>query len=270
MYISAVLLSVLIYMSLVEILNDWERSEYLPKELEKTSHRVLIGKGKSGKFYHNFLKYHNMLIAGHTGYGKTNLIKCLIEQLRGEIVLIDLKNGFDYPSELVKAREIDEASEVLWEVVGRMRERRKSHIYVIVDEAYELVVPKWARTKEEKDPYFKCQHAISEITRLGRSFKVHLIVATQYPTKEVIDGQLKQNMESRVVFRLPTEVASRVALDEKGAEELPAGVSGRCIYKTDRKYELQTYKYYEEGENWDDHESGTKKKERTRDIIEIG
>lgn len=271
MYIIGGLLSVFTFVVVVEMFSGrWEDSELLPNQLKKTNSRVLIGKYSGGKVYHNFLKYHHMLVAGHTGYGKTNFIRGLMEQIQGEIILIDLKGGFDYPKGTVAASEILHASEVLTSVVDRLRSKRKGHIYVIVDEAYEIVVPKWARTKEEKEPYLKCQYAVSEIARLGRSFNVHLIYSTQYPTKEVLDGQIKQNMESRVVFRLPTEVASRVALDEQGAEDLPSGVSGRAWYKRDYKFEIQTYLsrevVMEDGED----ENRTKEIKRERDHFTIG
>lgn len=273
MYIISGLLSVFLFIIIVDSFSDnWADSELLPKELKKTNARVLIGKYKGGQVFHNFLKYHHMLVAGHTGYGKTNFIKGMLEQISGEIILIDLKGGFDYRKDQLKATDVRTAAVELWKVVDRMKVKRKKHIYVVIDEAYEFVVPKWARTKEEKDPYFRCQHAVSEIARLGRSFKVHLIYCTQYPTKEVLDGQIKQNMEARIVFRLPTEIASRVALDEQGAEELPSGIAGRAFYKRDYKFEIQTYEFEEsEVEVLDsDYENGAKETERTRDTYTIG
>lgn len=236
-------------------------------EVKKDNENVLIGKSQKGLVFHNFLKYPHLLVAGHTGYGKTNFIRTILEQIEGEIILIELKRGDDYPAEMITANNVTTASEVLMEVVGRMRTKRKDHVFVVIDEAFEFVVPKWAKTKEEKEPYLKSQFALSEIARLGRSFNVHLIYATQYPTSDVFDPQVKQNMESRVVFRLPTGYASRVALDDEGAEELPAGVKGRAIYKTDVNQIIQTFEM--EGVEHEN-KNGNEKDQRKPDTFTIG
>lgn len=60
-----------------------------------------------------------------------------------------------------------------------------------------------------------------------------------------MNGQIKQNAETRIVFRLPTEIASRVAIDESGAEELQSGHYGLGIYKRDVMYEVKTYEFTE-------------------------
>lgn len=226
---------------------DWElKRKYVMPEIEKkTNSRVLLGETYHGKWYHNFLKYPHMIVAGHTGYGKTNFIKTLLGQLDGEILLIDMKNDGDYP--VTSATDVHGAKTML-EKLSREK-KRKRHIFVVVDEAAELLPPEYLKTKDEKEPYLKCQMYLHQIARMGRSRKIHLIFCTQYPTANVIPGSIKQNCETRVVFRLPTQVGSGVALDEPGAEELPAGLYGRAIFKNDRNLEMQTYKF--EGESID-------------------
>ncbi|WP_121605293.1 helicase HerA domain-containing protein [Virgibacillus sp. Bac332] len=225
---------------------DWSKAENLPL-LPRTNTSVVIGKYEKGYVYHNFRKFAHMIVAGTTGYGKTNFIKCLISQLDGEIVLIDLKGGFDYKK--VTALDIEQSRIELEKVVSKMRQRRQGHIYVIVDEAGELLAPAHLTKKESAD-YLACQSCISEIARLGRGFHVHLIYATQYPTKDILNGQIKQNAETRVCFRLPTEIASRVALDESGAEELPTGDFGLGIYKKDYKINMKAFEFVER-DGWD-------------------
>lgn len=229
----------------------------------KRSLNVLIGISENGKqVYHDFRKHTHMIVAGTTGYGKTNFIKCLISQLQGEVILVDLKGGFDYGK--VTATNISEAREALREVVDNMRGRRKKHIFVIVDEAGELLPPRHL-TRKESWEYLECLSCVSEIARLGRGFNVHLIYCTQYPTRDILDGQVKQNAESRVVFRLPTEIASRVALDEGGAELLESGKFGVAIYKKDFTCKVMTY-LFEEREDWDA-SIREKKIERSGDFI---
>ncbi|QBP06972.1 DNA translocase [Virgibacillus phage Mimir87] len=225
---------------------NWEKDEQLPI-LPRTNTSVVMGKYEDGYVYHNFKKFAHMILAGTTGYGKTNFIKCLISQLNGEIILIDLKGGFDYGR--VTATDIVQARVELEQVTAEMKQRRQSHIYVIVDEAGELLAPAHLTRKESAD-YLACQSCVSEIARLGRGFHVHLIYATQYPTKDILSGQIKQNAETRICFRLPTDIASRVALDESGAEELPSGHYGMGIYKKDYKLPMKSYEFVER-DGWD-------------------
>lgn len=240
------------------------KSEKLP-DVKRNNAKVLIGKGEKGKVYHNFLVYPHLLVAGHTGYGKTNFIRSILKQIDGDVLLIDMKRGKDYNGFEVAAQTIEEAKEILKSVVDNMRYERKKHLFVVIDEAYEFVPRKWY-DKDKKAKYHQCLDYCSEIARLGRSFNVHLIYATQYPTADVIDGQIKQNMESRVVFRLPEDHASEVALDDTGAEELPAGVKGRAIYKNDLKQIIQTY---EVEVKKDEHENTTQENEGEQDTIII-
>jgi len=56
---------------------------------------------------------------------------------------------------------------------------------------------------------------------LGRAAKIHLILATQRPTRDIINGAIKVNLDSRIALRCPTAQDSRNILNVKGAEELP-------------------------------------------------
>lgn len=262
MYISGSIVAVLLYLIIQDGLKDFRQFRQLNMpELPKSNSKVWLCDG----IYHNFNKHTHLSVSGHTGYGKTNIIKVIMEQINGEIVLVDLKGGIDYDN--VSCTEIEDAVEVLEDVAGKLKQLNRYHTFVIIDEAYEMQVPAHM-TRKEGYAYLKCQQYVSEIARLGRASKVHLIYATQYPTREVLPGQIKQNCESRVVFRLPTEIASRVALDEMGAEELPGGLSGRAIYKTDRKVEIQTY-LFEKGRA-SNAKVRTKKEKGSGNTVEIG
>lgn len=233
--------------------------------LTKSNHHVIVGTVNRKYVYHDFTKFCHMIIAGHTGYGKTNLIKNIIDQLDGVIILIDMKGGFDY--EEVSATNIVEAKQMLEYVIKNMRKRRREHMYVIVDEGAELLPPKHL-DKDGKRDYLICLHYISEIARIGRGFNVHLIYSTQYPTSDVMPREIKQNCETRICFRLPTTVGSLVVLDEEGAENLPSGVAGIAIYKRDIKLTMKTFEY-KEGNDLDV-DIRKKKKEGTTDITFLG
>jgi hypothetical protein len=69
--------------------------------------------------------------------------------------------------------------------------------------------------------------ALERIARMGRAFGLSVILATQYPTKDVVRRQIKVNMTAQVAFRVPDGAASRVILDRDGAEKLSR--KGRCL-----------------------------------------
>lgn len=226
--------------------------------------RVPIGRSLSGMIHHDFDKVPHMTIAGMTRQGKTVLLKLIFAHLINchpddvEFYIVDLKGGLEFnryrnlkqinsiASNVFEAKQT--LSDVLKDIKGDLYHFRKNGYtsvldapkgkrkFIIVDEGAELT-PAPHHTKEEKVVYSYCQHALSEIARIGGALGYRLIFATQYPTADTLPRQIKQNADAKISFRLPTEVASRVALDEQGAEKL--GVPGRAIYRTYEKHVMQ-------------------------------
>ncbi|MEM5591955.1 hypothetical protein AAHH67_09825 [Niallia circulans] len=80
---------------------------------------------------------------------------------------------------------------------------------------------------------------LSEVARVAGALGYRLIYATQYPTADTLPRQIKQNADAKISFRLPSGYASKVAIDDVGAEELPSNIKGRAIFKTHELRELQ-------------------------------
>jgi DNA segregation ATPase FtsK/SpoIIIE-like protein len=93
----------------------------------------------------------------------------------------------------------------------RIKKSTDSDVYIIIDEFADLMTTQ----KRETMP------AIIRIAQLGRAANIHLILATQRPTKDIITGQIKVNIDSRVGLRCPTAQDSRNIINIKGAESLP-------------------------------------------------
>ena len=270
---------------------DWSRS---------SGWTVPIGYNHDGLIEHDFDKIPHMTVAGTTRYGKTVLLKLIITHLIRNnsddisLSIIDLKGGleFGWYEKLRQvnrvASDVNEASELLKCVLERIKDdmnRFKSigisnvldgkitrRHFVIVDEAAELMPPSQA-SRDEKKTYRYCQNALSEVARVAGALGYRLIFCTQYPTADTLPRQIKQNADAKIAFRLPTEVASRVAIDDSGANELAN--PGRAIYRTHRKDVVQVpylsdAKIKEYLRRYIDDSNGKMESKSGSDIIEFG
>lgn len=246
--------------------------EPLPKQIHfhaGTKWKVPVGmtRDKNTFKFHDFEQIPHMVLGGATRYGKSNFINSMITSLiqsepeNVKLFLIDLKGGVelcDYESikqTLSIAYEPTEALATLQQAYNHMKEIQrkvrvmgkknvqeagiKERYFIIVDEVGELN-PSEAITREEKLLKQECQTIMSQIARLGAGLGFRQILATQYPTGDVIPRQCKQNSDAKLSFRVQSATASRVVLDETGAELLPQ-IKGRAIYQTaDKREILQT------------------------------
>lgn len=197
----------------------------------------------------DMLKQPHLLIAGATGSGKSVLINSLIYTAlynspnRCRFILIDPKRVelIDYkelPHTLRYCSEIPDIIAGLQYSIDLMESRYKemqrhrqkqstaAHVYIFIDEYADLIV----QARKQVQSY------IIRLSQLGRAASVHLILATQRPTRDIINGSIKVNLDCRVALRCPSPTDSRNIIDTKGAETLPR--YGYGYYRTAAEMEL--------------------------------
>jgi DNA segregation ATPase FtsK/SpoIIIE, S-DNA-T family len=205
---------------------------------------IFLGKDIDGNpLIADLAKMPHLLVAGSTGSGKSVFINTAIcsivsrntpEQV--QMVLVDPKQVELLPYQDLAhlaypvATDADSARDALRFVVAEMDRRYRvlseagvrnigeyhqgkgsmPYMVVVVDELADLMMV----AKKE------VESSIVRITQLARAAGIHLIVATQRPSVDVITGLIKANMPSRIAFTVASSTDSRVILDDSGAEFL--------------------------------------------------
>jgi DNA segregation ATPase FtsK/SpoIIIE, S-DNA-T family len=216
---------------------------------DKTLLSLAIGTDVSGNtVVGDLTRMPHLLIAGATGSGKSVCINALIAGLLFQAtpeelkyILIDPKRVEfsmfqDMPHLLVPVvTESDHAVSALRWAVAEMETRYKlfaSHtvrniadfngrapemglnplpyIVIVIDELADLMMVAAGEIEE----------LICRIAQLARAVGIHLMVATQRPSADIITGLIKANIPSRIAFAVSSSIDSRVILDETGAEKL--------------------------------------------------
>ena len=225
---------------------------------QKSENKILVALGKDimGKaILTDLAKMPHLLVAGSTGSGKSVCINTIICSIlmrykpnEVKLVLVDpkkveLSNYNNTPHLLCPVvTDPKKANITLQKIVSEMEKRydifsekevkniagynewiekeNKKHpdnklakmpyIVVIIDELADLML---VASKEVQD-------SIMRITQMARAAGIHLIVATQRPSTDIITGVIKNNIPSRIAFAVSSSIDSRTILDAAGAEKL--------------------------------------------------
>ena len=226
-----------------------EVMESEPMQNAKSILTVALGKDIAGTpIVCDLSKMPHMLIAGQTGSGKSVCINAIINSLlyraspdEVKLILVDpkvveLQCYNNIPHLLIPVvNDPRKAAAALAWAVAEMKERydKFSEKKVRNLEGYNLLVEKTGEKPmariviiidELADLMMVCKKDVEEyicrLTQLARAAGIHLIVATQRPSVDVITGLIKANIPSRIAFKTASSVDSRTILDRNGAEQL--------------------------------------------------
>jgi S-DNA-T family DNA segregation ATPase FtsK/SpoIIIE len=240
----------------VEIPNLKAKTVYLKDIIESDEYAnanlrlpLAFGKNIAGKpFVADLAKMPHLLIAGATGSGKSVCINVLITSLIYRLHPRDLKFIFIDPKMLelsiyggipYLARPVvtnpKRAEKALAEAVGEMESRYKRlaslsvrniedynsrqnkpedkmpYIVIIVDELADMMIAASSS---------RIEMLITRLAQMARAVGIHLILATQRPSVDVITGLIKANFSARIAFQVASKIDSRTILDGNGAEKL--------------------------------------------------
>ena len=211
---------------------------------------ILLGKTSSNDIrVVDLEKMPHLLIAGGTGSGKTMLLQSILMSLTSQlttkmlrVILIDCKRiAFtawkNLPHLLTDiVSETSDAISLLNWCVGEMESRYKIlaqnphhefyKVVVIIDEFADLI------TTHKSD----IENAVTRLSQKARQSGIHLVLATQRPTVDVITGQIRANILTRVALAVSDKRESRIIIDESGASDLLG--QGDMLFKSnDRQCE---------------------------------
>jgi DNA segregation ATPase FtsK/SpoIIIE, S-DNA-T family len=236
----------------IELPNSSRENVYLSEILNETEFKkkdiklpIALGKNISGTpVIGDLASMPHLLIAGTTGSGKSVCINTIILSLlyrhspeRCKFILIDPKmlelSTYEGVPHLLcpVITEAKKAASVLGWVVKEMENRYKlmtkegvrnidgyntkhklpmPYIVVVVDEMSDLML---VAGKE-------IENYIQKLSQMARAAGIHIIMATQRPSVDVITGTIKANFPTRISFQVTSKIDSRTILGEQGAEQL--------------------------------------------------
>ncbi len=208
-----------------------------------------LGKDVTGKaVFADLVKMVHLLVAGTTGSGKSGCLNALISSImlratpdQVRMIMIDPKkvelSNFDGIPHLLApvVTNMKQATYVLDNICREM-ERRYDVLSRNGCQDVRALNKKLARGGEDLMPYImviideladlmmvapsEVEESIIRLGQLGRSCGIHLVVATQRPSVDVVTGMIKTNIPSRIAFAVSSQTDSRIILDQGGAESL--------------------------------------------------
>lgn len=217
---------------------------------------LTLGEGFTGPVTVDLAKIPHILLGGSTGSGKSVLLKLLLMQSlkKGAVVCIaDFKGGVDFPEAWrQKCRmcfDEQDLLDLLTALVDEL-ERRKAllsdtsysnideynqgtgeHLerYIFACDEIAEVLDKTGMDNARKKQIGQLETKLSTIARQGRAFGIHLILATQRPDADILNGQIRNNLDCRICGRADAILSQIILGNGDAAEKIPKHARGRFL-----------------------------------------
>lgn len=238
----------------IEVPNKQRETVYLREILcsdgfQKSRSKLTIGLGKDisgAPVVADLLKMPHLLVAGATGAGKSVSINSMVMSILYKASPAEVKMLMIDPK-LLELSAYQEIPHLIAPVITNPKESAEAlkKMVLEMERRYRFLAEKGARNieshnlqaKEEKHlPYLviiideladlmftapaDVEDSITRLAQMGRAAGIHLILATQRPSVDVITGIIKANFPARISFQVSSKVDSRTILDTHGAEQL--------------------------------------------------
>ncbi len=231
------------YVSMKEMMDSF------PQSISDSELIFALGKNKSNlPVYCNIVDLPHLLIGGTTGSGKTTCLNSIILSLlltkkpdQVKLVLVDPKK--------VEFSLYKDIPHLLWPVIddSMMAVNMLKKIVVFIENRYDLFASAGVKNIDIYNEQIgnNCmnhlpriviiidhfsdlmtvtgkdvEQSVRRISELARNAGIHLILSTQRPSSDVLTGTIKSNIPSRISFALPSEIDSKIILDQPGADRL--------------------------------------------------
>jgi len=218
-------------------------------KFQKSKSKLTLGLGKdiSGKpVITDLLKMPHLLVAGATGSGKSVSINAMVMSILYKATPSEVKMLMIDPK-LLELSAYEEIPHLISPVITNPKEAAEAlkKMVIEMERRYRVLAERAARNienynlkakDEEKLPYIvviideladlmftaasDVEDSIARLAQMGRASGIHLILATQRPSVDVITGIIKANFPARISFQVSSKVDSRTILDSHGAETL--------------------------------------------------
>ncbi len=236
---------------------------------------IYIGKTVVGEnFIVDLAAAPHLLVAGSTGSGKSVFLHALVESLiRGprsrlcRLVLVDPKRVEfgSYASVANLACPVVEEPDTVAALLGELIETMEARYTLLSERGVKNIAELHAREEDPQMPYLVAvldevadlflssegkaiKTSVIRLAQKSRAVGIHLVLATQRPSADIVDGLIKANFPTRVAFRTSGQVDSRVILDRNGAEKL-YGKGDGLFFSPSSEHPVRFQGAYAEGES---------------------
>ncbi|MEW6571601.1 MAG: DNA translocase FtsK 4TM domain-containing protein [Nitrospirota bacterium] len=238
----------------VEVPNKQRETVYLREILssegfKKSKSKLTLGLGKDifgNPVVADLSKMPHLLVAGATGSGKSVSINSMVMSILYKATPADVRMLMVDPK-LLELSAYEEIPHLVSPVITNPKEAAEALKKMVfeMERRYKVLAEKAARNiesfniqvnEEESLPYIvliideladlmftapnDVEDSITRLAQMGRAAGIHLILATQRPSVDVITGIIKANFPARISFQVSSKVDSRTILDTHGAEQL--------------------------------------------------